>query len=72
MLLFAGLASAQDMYTGVWPSGTGGHYLWLGVSWADFNTKSSQLGGQNLRLINIKTGESSGPIPFKRAAVTGS
>ncbi len=55
LLLLAMSVSAQDLYTGVWRSGTGGHYLWSGVSWADFNTKWSQLGGQNLRLINIKT-----------------
>ena len=55
MLLLAFSASAQDLYTGVWRSGTGGYYLWSGVTWADFNTKWSTLGGQGLRLINIKT-----------------
>jgi hypothetical protein len=55
MLFFASYASAQDVYTGVWRSGSSGYYLWSGVGWSDFNTKWSELGGKNLRLINIKT-----------------
>ncbi len=55
ILLFAALPSAQDVYTGVWRSGNSGYYLWAGVSWSEFNTKWSDLGGKNLRLINIKT-----------------
>lgn len=55
LLFFAASASAQDVYTGVWRSGSSGYYLWSGVSWSDFNTKWSELGGKNLRLINIKT-----------------
>ena len=55
MLLLALSASAQNLYTGVWRSGTGGYFLWSGVSWTDFNTKWSELGTKNLRLINIKS-----------------
>lgn len=55
ILFLALFSSAQDLYTGVWRSGSGGYYLWSGVSWSDFNTKWSELGGKNLRLINIKS-----------------
>jgi murein DD-endopeptidase MepM/ murein hydrolase activator NlpD len=58
LLLLATLffqAMAQDLYTGVWRKGNGGTYLWSGVNWADFNKKWSDLGKQNLRLIDIET-----------------
>ncbi len=71
LLFFALSASAQDVYTGVWRSGTGGYYLWSGVSWADFNTKWSELGGQNLRLINIKTYTVGGVRKWSGAWVAG-
>src|SRR5688572_1314577 len=48
-------AISQDFYTGVWRQGSGGTFLWGGVSWSEFNSKWSELAGKNLRLINIKT-----------------
>jgi hypothetical protein len=46
---------AQKLYSGVWRAGTGGTYLWSGVSWANFNDKWSDLAKQNLRLTDIET-----------------
>ncbi len=47
--------SAQDLYTGVWRTGTGGYYLYSGLNWNDFVAKWQTLGSQNERLIDIST-----------------
>ena len=49
------IINPQKLYTGVWRGGTDGYYLWAEASWANFNTKWSQLAGQGLRLIKIET-----------------
>src|SRR5688572_155531 len=56
-LLFGALgeARAEQRYSGVWESGGGGHFLWAGVSWNDFEDKWEELSGQGLRLIDIET-----------------
>ncbi len=48
-------ANAQELFTGVWGQGTGGHFLWAGANWSDFYKKWNDLRKQNLRLVNIKT-----------------
>jgi murein DD-endopeptidase MepM/ murein hydrolase activator NlpD len=42
-------------FAGVFRQGSGAHYLWEGVSWADFEAKWKQLSAQNLRLVDLET-----------------
>lgn len=47
--------SAQDLYTGVWRTGSGGYALYGGLNWADFTKKWDTLNGKNLRLTDVST-----------------
>ncbi len=49
------VARAQHAYTGVFRAGNDGNYLWVGTTWASFNTKWQQLSGQGLRLVDFDT-----------------
>jgi len=40
-------------YTGVWRTGSGGHYLWANASWASFRAKWVELNGTGLRLNTL-------------------
>ena len=46
---------SQNRYIGVWRQGNDGNYLWSGVDWANFTAKWTELGKQNLRLVDIET-----------------
>jgi hypothetical protein len=47
--------NAQDLYTGVWRSGSDGYVLYGGLTWDAFVAKWQTLGSQNQRLIDIST-----------------
>lgn len=53
--MLTSVVPAQDLYTGVWRSGTDGYVLYGGLSWSSFVSKWQTLGGQNQRLIDIST-----------------
>jgi Peptidase family M23/Polyglycine hydrolase-like, structural repeat len=42
-------------FAAVWRQGVDAHYLWEGVSWADFESKWKELSNQNLRLVDLET-----------------
>lgn len=51
------VAPPPTLHAGLFRQGTGGHYLWAGVSWADLQAKTTELAGSGLRLVdlNIRT-----------------
>ncbi|WP_251359507.1 hypothetical protein [Kangiella sp. TOML190] len=54
-MLFKSDVIADQKYLGVWKEAKGGHYLWSGVGWKNFESKWKELGKKNLRLIDIDT-----------------
>ncbi len=52
--------SAQNLYTGVWRSGTDNYALYGGLNWSSFTSKWSSLASQNLRLVDVSTYMSNG------------
>lgn len=58
--LFVTKIYAQELYTGVWRSGTDGYALYGGLSWSALVSKWQTLAGQNLRLVDISTYTSNG------------
>lgn len=54
------IVQAQDLYTGVWRSGTDNYALYGGLGWNDFNTKWQDLASQNLRLVDISIYDKNG------------
>lgn len=47
-------ATEIGQMTGVYRSGDGGHYLWIGEDWKDFTSKWKELGREGLRLVDIE------------------